>query len=59
MKSKFQQIVMQKILHHIQEGVHVIDKEGNTVVYNEAMARLEDMKEVDVIKNLCLKCLKE
>ena len=58
MKSKFQQIVMQKILHHIQEGVHVIDKEGNTVVYNEAMARLEDMKEVDVIKKPLLEVFK-
>lgn len=58
MKSKFQQIVMQKILHNIQEGIHVIDKEGNTVLYNDAMARLEDMKEIDVIKKPLLEVFK-
>ncbi len=58
MKSKFQQIVMQKILHSIQEGIHVIDKEGNTILYNDAMARLEDMKEIDVIKKPLLEVFK-
>ncbi|WP_099187801.1 sigma-54 interaction domain-containing protein [Tepidibacter mesophilus] len=45
--------LMQNILHYIEDGIHVIDNEGNTVVYNKAMAELEHMKETEVLnKNL-------
>ncbi len=45
--------LMQNILHCIEDGIHVIDNEGNTIVYNKAMAQLEHMKEIDVLnKNL-------
>lgn len=58
MKSKEKLWVMQKILHHIEEGVHVIDTKGNTVIYNESMAKLEKMKEIDVLEKPLLDVFK-
>lgn len=53
MNTKDYMKLMQNILHYIEDGIHVIDNEGNTVVYNKAMAELEQMKETDVLnKNL-------
>ncbi|MEJ8554889.1 sigma-54 interaction domain-containing protein [Tepidibacter sp. Z1-5] len=53
MNTKDYMKLMQNILHYIEDGIHVIDNEGNTVVYNKAMAELEHMKETDVLnKNL-------
>ncbi|OPJ56785.1 sigma-54 interaction domain-containing protein [Alkalithermobacter paradoxus] len=49
MTSKDYVVLMQKILHYIEDGVHVIDKDGNTIVYNRAMAELEGMKKEDVL----------
>lgn len=41
------------ILKYTQEGIHVVDKEGNTIIYNKAMANLEGMDEEEVLgKNL-------
>lgn len=50
MKSKEYTQVVQKILHMMDEGIHVIDETSNTVIYNEAMSKLEKMEEKDVIK---------
>lgn len=50
MKAKEYLSIMQKILHHIDEGVHVLDKNGNTIIYNEAMSKLEKMATKEVIK---------
>ncbi|SHJ87176.1 sigma-54 interaction domain-containing protein [Tepidibacter formicigenes] len=49
MKTKDYLKLMQKILHHIDDGIHVIDKDGNTIIYNKAMANLEGMNEKDVL----------
>lgn len=59
MKSKEKLWVMQKILHHIEEGVHVVDDKGNTIIYNESMAKLEKMKEVDVLEKPLLEVFKD
>ena len=50
MKGKEYLTILQKILQYIDEGVHVLDKNGNTIIYNEAMSKLEKMETKDVIK---------
>ena len=37
------------ILNNINEGIHVVDEEGKTVIYNEIMAELEGMDKDTVI----------
>ena len=44
MKNRDYLIVMKEILQMIDEGVHVVDPEGNSVVYNRSMAMLEKME---------------
>lgn len=50
MKAKDYIMIMQNILHQVDEGVHVLDDKGNTIIYNEAMSHLEKMDSKDVIK---------
>ena len=50
MKSKEYLFLMQKILQHVDEGIHVLDKKGNTIIYNQSMSNLEKMESSDVIK---------
>ncbi|WP_109688865.1 sigma-54 interaction domain-containing protein [Tumebacillus permanentifrigoris] len=46
-------MIYEHILDEINEGVHVIDAEGTTVVYNRKMTELEAMSSHDVLgKNL-------
>ncbi|MBQ9930872.1 MAG: sigma 54-interacting transcriptional regulator [Firmicutes bacterium] len=49
MKNKDYILVLQKILQLIEEGVHVVDAEGKTVIYNDAMSALESMESQDVM----------
>lgn len=49
MKNKYYTMIMQNILHLLSEGVHVLDKDGNSIIYNDAMADLEKMDERDVL----------
>ena len=41
--------LVQQILQHLDEGVHFIDKDGNTIIYNEAMSKLEKMSRKEVL----------
>ena len=50
MKNKDYTKVMQNILRLLDEGVHVLDKDGNSIIYNEAMSSLEKMETKDVLK---------
>lgn len=50
MKAKDYENIVQKILQLIDEGVHIIDSNGKTIMYNEAMARLEKTDRSEVIK---------
>lgn len=50
MKAKEYLYLMQNILQQIDEGVHVLDKDANTIIYNEAMSKLEKMETKDVMK---------
>lgn len=58
MKSKNYLNMMQIILQNIDEGVHVIDKETRTVIYNRGMEKIEGMMSVDVVKKPLLQVFK-
>lgn len=58
MNEKQRKIIMQNILQNIEEGIHVIDESGKTIIYNEAMSKLEYMKEKDVMKRPLLEVFK-
>lgn len=40
---------MQNILHEVEEGIHIVDKNGVTVVYNQAMEKIEGLEAGSVI----------
>ena len=42
-KKEFNDIVLQNVLHHADVGIHAIDKNRKTIIYNEAMAKLEGL----------------
>ncbi|NBG88723.1 sigma-54 interaction domain-containing protein [Isachenkonia alkalipeptolytica] len=42
-------VILEKILYSIEEGVHVIDNHGKTLLYNDEMGTLEEMNSKDVI----------
>ncbi|HSH36998.1 PAS domain S-box protein, partial [Schnuerera sp.] len=42
-------LVLQNILHYTDIGIHVVDKNRKTILYNEAMAKLEGLKTRQVI----------
>ncbi|TCO79038.1 sigma-54 interaction domain-containing protein [Marinisporobacter balticus] len=45
--------IIETILQYIDEGVHIVDHEGKTILYNRAMAELEGMDKTDVLnKNI-------
>lgn len=50
MKNKEYIQIVQRILQHLDEGVHVVDPGGNSVIYNRSMAELEKMESQDVLK---------
>ncbi len=47
-KVDLSKIILQNILHHVDIGIHVIDENRKTILYNEAMSKLEglDIKQV-------------
>ncbi|PLS15705.1 sigma-54-dependent Fis family transcriptional regulator [Bacillus sp. M6-12] len=57
MKSNLNEIqliqIYRKILDEIDNGIHVIDGEGNTIIYNKKMMEIEGMNMEDVLdKNI-------
>lgn len=46
--------ILKAILEYIDEGVHVIDCKGKTILYNRAMAELEGMEKEDVLNKQLL-----
>lgn len=50
MKNKIlYETILQNILQNIEEGIHVIDNNGNTIIYNSAMSEIEGLDEKQVI----------
>ncbi len=41
--------IFNKLLENIDEGIHFIDKDYKTIIYNNAMEKLEGMKKEDVL----------
>ena len=49
MKAVQYRKLLQELCKILKEGVHIVDSEGITIIYNEAMAALEDTEREDVI----------
>jgi arginine utilization regulatory protein len=49
--------VYEEILSRLEEGVHVVDDKGKTLIYNEAMADIEGMTAEEVLEENLLKIL--
>lgn len=52
MNTKKEQLLLQcvqNILHEIEEGVHIIDDTGRTVLYNQAMEAIEGLEQDKVV----------
>ena len=41
--------LVQNILHEIQEGIHIVDKNGVTILYNSSMEQIEGLIKDEVI----------
>ncbi|NLJ58819.1 MAG: sigma 54-interacting transcriptional regulator [Tissierellia bacterium] len=59
MRVKEYMVLLQNILQYIDEGIHVLDKDGNTIIYNDAMSKLEKMDSKDVLKKPFSEVFKE
>ncbi|MEW9671779.1 PAS domain S-box protein [Ammoniphilus sp. 3BR4] len=42
--------ILEKILDEVNEGVHVIDEQGNSILYNRKMEEIEAMNREDVLQ---------
>src|SRR5699024_366591 len=51
----FEEILLQNILQYADLGIHVINKERITIVYNEEMAQLEGLNRKNVLNKDLLK----
>lgn len=49
-KQNIDKIIMQNILHYGDIGVHVIDRDKKTIVYNDTMAKLEGLERTEVLE---------
>ena len=49
MREKIYSEVIEKIIESVDEGVHFIDKDGKTIIYNNSMAKLEQMDKKDIL----------
>ena len=57
MKTAHYKRIMEEILRLIDVGVHVVDANRKTVIYNDAMANLEKMRPRDVLNKPFLEVL--
>ena len=48
-KGDLKEKYLEKILNNINEGIHVVNEKGETVIYNKKMAELEDMEKDSVV----------
>ena len=49
MKAKEYEKFLTELTESIKEGVNIIDKEGNTIMYNTVMSELEQQRRGDVL----------
>ncbi|MGO1819635.1 MAG: sigma-54 interaction domain-containing protein, partial [Senegalia sp. (in: firmicutes)] len=46
---KINDIILKNILEYLDEGIHVIDKDGRTILYNESMEKIEGIEPQNVL----------
>lgn len=49
MKYELMIKAIESILHEIEEGVHIVDKDGVTLVYNDSMEKIEGLEKSQVV----------
>ena len=49
-KGKDYKRIMDEVFHLMDEGLHVVDAQGRTIIYNEAMASMEKMNQSEVLR---------
>lgn len=49
MKYELMIKAIESILHEIEEGVHIVDKDGVTLVYNDSMEKIEGLEKKQVV----------
>jgi PAS domain S-box len=49
MENDIYRVILEVLLKYIDEGIHVIDGSRETIVYNEAMEKLEGLRKDDVL----------
>ena len=42
---------MNEILENIDEGVHFVNKDGKTIIYNNSVQKMEKMNRHDILTN--------
>lgn len=50
MKVRHYKKIVGEMLKLLKEGIHVVDRNGKTIMYNEAMANLEKMEQKEVLE---------
>ena len=54
MDNNIYRIILDVLLKYIDEGIHIIDNNGRTIIYNDAMEKLEGMHKEDVLGKIVL-----
>ena len=50
MKIKEYKAIIEEILRLMEEGIHVVTEDEKTLIYNQAMANMEKMRQADVLR---------
>lgn len=59
MNLELYEILMREILLNIDEGIHFIDKDGETIIYNDSMEKIEKMSKAYVMSKSFLDIVDE
>lgn len=49
-KGKDYKRITEEVFRLVEEGIHVVDTEGKTIIYNDAMAKMEKMNRSEVLR---------
>lgn len=55
-KGKDYKRITEEVFRLVEEGIHVVDTEGKTIIYNDAMAKMEKMNRSEVLRKPFGKC---
>lgn len=51
------EIILKSLIENLEEGIHIVDEEGITLYYNEAMSKIEGLKKEEVMGKQFFKVL--